>query len=101
MEPKAYILVDHASDAYRQGRFAEAGVLAGQLCNDAKQSGHDGMAFQLGLLEVQSLLRAGKPLGALNRYEKTDFRSAAALQSRYDAVGIATWRTGKSCQQRS
>ncbi len=67
MEPKAYILVDYAYDAYRQGRFAEAGVLAGQLCNDAKQSGHDGMAFQLGLLEVQSLLRAGKPLGALNR----------------------------------
>ena len=67
MEPEAYILVDHANEAYRQGRFAEAGVLAGQLCNDAKQSGHDGMAFQLGLLEVQSLLRAGKPLGALNR----------------------------------
>ncbi|MCR9232720.1 MAG: hypothetical protein NXI29_17055 [bacterium] len=67
MDSEAYILVDHAYETYRQGRFAEAGVLAGQLCKEAKKAGSDGMAFQLGLLEVQSLLRAGKPLGALNR----------------------------------
>ncbi len=84
MEPKAYILVDHANDAYRQGRFAEAGVLAGQLCNDAKQSGHDGMAFQLGLLEVQSLLRAGKPLGALNRLLTMESWEAPYHESIFD-----------------
>ncbi|WP_417393750.1 hypothetical protein [Gimesia chilikensis] len=67
MDSEAYILVDHAYETYRQGRFAEAGVLAGQLCKEAKKAGSDGMAFQLGLLEVQSLLSAGKPLGALNR----------------------------------
>ncbi|QDT80177.1 hypothetical protein Mal35_36480 [Gimesia maris] len=67
MGPEAYILIDHAYEAYRQGRFIEAGVLAGQTCNDAKKAGKDELAYELGLFEVQCLLRAGKPLGALNR----------------------------------
>lgn len=67
MDYDAYILIEHAYEAYRQGRFAEAGVLYGQLCNDAKKAGEDEFAFQLGLDESQSLLRSGKPLGALNR----------------------------------
>ena len=67
MGPEAYILIDHAYEAYRQGRFVEAGVLAGQTCNDAKKAGKDELAYELGLFEVQCLLRAGKPLGALNR----------------------------------
>jgi hypothetical protein len=67
MEYDAKILREHAYEAYRQGRFEEAGVLLGQLCNDAKKAGNDKIAFQLGLNEVKCLKRAGKPLEALNR----------------------------------
>ncbi|MCR9232719.1 MAG: hypothetical protein NXI29_17050 [bacterium] len=83
MEPEAYILIEHAREAYRQGRFVEAGVLAGQVCKDAKQAGHDEMAFQLGLFEVQSLLRAGKPLGALNRLLTMESWEAPRHESLY------------------
>ncbi len=67
MDYDANILKEHAHEAYRQGRFEEAGMLLGQLCNDAKQAGNDKIAFQLGLSEVTCLKRAGKPLEALNR----------------------------------
>ena len=67
MEYDANILKEHAHEAFRQGRFEEAGMLLGQLCNDAKQAGNDKIAFQLGLSEVTCLKRAGKPLEALNR----------------------------------
>ncbi len=73
----------NAHEAYTQGRFVEAGLVYGQICNELQKAGFDEEAFYMGLSQVTSVLRAGRPVEALNRLLTMESWEAPSQESLY------------------